>query len=115
MEYLIWANSENILKVSKNLFIDATFHHPKEFYQLLIIMYIDIITNLKIPAFYILMNNKTEILYNYIFESLFRIIWSNKLEDINVQTIVTDQEIALVNIVKKYFPQKFKNIMPVSL
>ena len=39
---------------------------PKEFYQLLIIMYKYIITNLKIPAFYILMNNKTENLYNYI-------------------------------------------------
>ena len=110
LEYVIWANSENILrlKVSKNLFIDATFHHPKEFYQLLIIMYKDIITNLKIPAFYLLMNNKTEILYNYIFESLLRIIWSDKIEDINVQTIVTDQEIALVNVVKKYFPKSLR-------
>lgn len=110
LEYVIWANSENILrlKVSKNLFIDGTFHHPKEFYQLLIIMYKDIITNLKIPAFYVLMNNKTEILYNYIFESLLRIIWSEKIEDINVQTIVTDQEIALVNVVKKYFPKSLR-------
>ena len=53
LEYVIWANSENILrlKVSKNLFIDDTFHHTKEFYQLLIIMYKDIIINLKIPFF----------------------------------------------------------------
>ena len=71
-------------------------------------MYKDIITNLKIPAFYVLMNNKTEILYNYIFESLLRIIWSDKIEDINVQTIVTDQEIALVNNVKKYFPKSLR-------
>ena len=30
LEYIIWGNSENImrLKVSKNLFIDGTFHHP---------------------------------------------------------------------------------------
>ena len=54
------------------------------------------------------MNNKTEILYNYIFESLFRIIWSKKLEDINVQIIVTDQETALVNNVKKYFPKSLR-------
>ena len=71
-------------------------------------MYKDIITNLKIPAFYVLMNNKTEILYNYIFESLLRIIWSGKIEDINVQTIVTDQEIALVNVVKKFFPKSLR-------
>ena len=36
LKYLIWANSENIsrLKASMNLFIDATFHQPKEFYKL---------------------------------------------------------------------------------
>ena len=34
-------------KVSKNTFIDSTFHHPPGFYQLMIIMYKDIITGLK--------------------------------------------------------------------
>ena len=52
-EYIIWGNSENImrLRVSKNIFIDGTFHHPPGYYQLLIIMYKDIITDLKIPTF----------------------------------------------------------------
>ena len=38
-------NDENIsrLRLSKNYFIDGTFHHPPEFKQLLIIMYRDII------------------------------------------------------------------------
>ena len=49
------------IKVSKNIFIDSTFHHPLEFYQLMIIMYKDIITGLKIPGIYVLMNSKKEI------------------------------------------------------
>ena len=70
LEYIILGNSESImrLKVSKNLFIDGTFHHPPGYYQLLIIMYKDIITSLKIPAFYILLNSKKEELYDIVFE-----------------------------------------------
>ena len=51
LEYIILGNAENImrLKVTKNLFIDGIFHHPSGYYQLLIIMYKDIIANLKIP------------------------------------------------------------------
>lgn len=79
LEYIIWANSENLkrIKVSKNLFVDGTFHHPPEFYQLLIIMYKDVITNLKLPGIYILLNSKTELIYDLVFESLIKIIWYN--------------------------------------
>ena len=48
------------LKASKHIFIDGTFHHPPGFYQMLIIMYKDIIIDLKIPALYILLNSKKE-------------------------------------------------------
>ena len=39
IEYIIWADDYNIsrLRESKNWFIDATFHKPKDFYQLLIV------------------------------------------------------------------------------
>lgn len=106
LEYIIWANSENLkrIKVSKNLFVDGTFHHPPEFYQLLIIMYKDVITNLKLPGIYILLNSKTELIYDLVFESLIKIIWYNNLMDIKVETIVTDQELALIKVIKKYFP-----------
>ena len=32
-EYIIWANAENLMriKISKNIFIESTFHHPPEF------------------------------------------------------------------------------------
>ena len=58
IEYIIWANDENLRKnrISNHLFIDSTFHHPSEFKQLLIIMYHDIVSDLNIPAMYILIN-----------------------------------------------------------
>ena len=107
LEYIIWGNAENImrLKVTKNLFIDGTFHHPPGYYQLLIIMYKDIITDLKIPGLYILLNSKKEILYDLVFESLVKIIFDNNMNKLTWETIVTDQELALVNSIKKYFPK----------
>ena len=92
------------IKVSKNIFIDSTFHHPPEFYQLMIIMYKDIITGLKIPGIYVLMNSKKEILYQYVFESILRLISEDKNKDIKFETIVTDQEQGLINVINKIFP-----------
>ena len=39
-------NDENIgrMRVSKNLFIDTTFHHPSEYKELFIFMYKDLVT-----------------------------------------------------------------------
>ena len=105
-EYIIWANDENLNRISKSnhLFIDGTFHHPIDYCQLLIIMYKDIITDLKIPGIYILLNSKNEDLYNMVFEDVINLItWKGKKE-INIKTIVTDSEKALMNSIKKYFP-----------
>ena len=68
-------NNENLKRIRKShhTFIDATFHHPLDYNQLLIIMYKDIITNLKIPAFKALMNGK-KIYYNIAFDSIINII-----------------------------------------
>ena len=71
---------------------------------MLIIMYKDIITELKVPGIYILLNSKKEYIYDLIFQSLLNIIFKNMKDLIKFETIVTDQEIALINIVKKYFP-----------
>ena len=60
-ECIIWANEENIkrLRKAKYYFIDGTFHHPQEYSQMIIIiMFKDIITNLKIPGIYILLTGK---------------------------------------------------------
>ncbi len=40
-ECIIWDNVENLMriKVSKKIFFNSKFHHPPEFYQLMIIIY----------------------------------------------------------------------------
>jgi len=47
-EYIIWRNDENIarMRISKNYYIDATFHHPPLYKQLLIFMYKDLLNPL---------------------------------------------------------------------
>ena len=62
------------MRKRKNYFIDSTFHHPPEFTQMLIIMYKDILTNIKVPGFYCLLNSKKEILYNLVLESINNIL-----------------------------------------
>ena len=86
IEYIIWSNDENIRRIRKSnhYYIDATFHHPPDFKQLLIIMYKDIITELKIPGIYILMNGKSEKLYDIVFNSIINVITENRKIDINV-------------------------------
>ena len=70
----------------------------------MILMYKDILTSLNIPALYILINGKYEIFYNHILESVINLITQNREYELAVETIVTDSEKALINAVKKYFP-----------
>ena len=106
LEYIIWINNENLNRIrkSKYIFIDFTFHHPPDFVELLIIMYTDIITNLKIPAFYILINGKHELFYMKVFESIINILSNNNKINFNFEIIVTDAEQALINVINKIFP-----------
>ena len=43
---------------ANNWFIDSTFIHPPDFYQLFILMYLDNINFIYVPAIYSIMNNK---------------------------------------------------------
>ena len=105
-EYIIWGNDENIarMRISKNYYIDATFHTPPLYKQLLIFMYKDVLTNLKIPGLYILMNGNKEEFYNLIFKDIIDIITLQNKYSISIDTIVTDSEKGLINVVKKFFP-----------
>ena len=47
-------------------------------------MYKDIITGIKIVGIYVLLNNKTEYLYDKVFESLINIIALNKTLELNI-------------------------------
>ena len=66
-------------RLALHLFVDGTFHHPVGYEQLLIIIFKDVVTAEYLPCFYILMSNKTEILYDLIFKSIIRILSQNYL------------------------------------
>ena len=65
------------------------------------IMYKDLILDLKIPALYILLNSKKEILYEIVFQSIINNILQETVSNLQYETIVTDQEIWLINAIKK--------------
>ena len=66
-------------------------------------MYTYIITNLKIPAFYILINGKHELFYMKVLESIINILSNNK-KNYNFEIIVADAEQALINLINKILP-----------
>ena len=88
-EFFIWSSNQMIsrARISNHLFVDGTFHHPINYAQLLIILFKDEIISQYIPCFYILMSNKSEILYDLDFKSILRILTQNNLYKINYQTI----------------------------
>ena len=45
-------------RASNHYFVDATFHHPKDFSELMIIFFKDIIINEYLPGFHILLSLK---------------------------------------------------------
>ena len=95
-----------------HLFIDATIHHPKDFSQLLIIIFKDIIISIikskYYPGFFVLMSNKTEILYDPIFKSIKRILTKFNLYKLEIESITTDSEIALINTVNNNFQNSIR-------
>ena len=105
-EYYIWTTNQIIsrMRISKHWFVDATFHHPIEYAQLLIIIFKDIVTSEYLPGFYILMSNKTEILYDMIFKSIKNILSQNDIYELKIDTITTDTELALINAIHINFP-----------
>ena len=88
---------------SKVWFIDGTFHHPPDFDQLLLLMYKDYITSEKIVGMYILMNRRTENIHGEVFNSIKNIKNQNNKININMEYVVTDNEIALINSLNKIF------------
>ena len=65
------------VRVSNHYFVNATFHHPKDFTELMIIIFKDITIHEYIHGFYILLSNKSEMLYDLAFKSVKRILTQN--------------------------------------
>ena len=110
IEFIIWANNENIarLRESKHWLIDCTYHYPKEFKELLVIEYKDILTKEKIPGMFILLNKKNEYIYNISLESAHNIITQYGIYDLQLISICTDTELALMNACTKNFPNALR-------
>ena len=89
--------------ISKHLFIDGTFHHPINYAQLLIIIFQDTESSEYIPGFYVLKSNKTEILYNMVFKTVKNILTQNNIYKLQIITITTDTETALINAINNNF------------
>ena len=104
-KYAIWINDLSIshLRKAKHLFIDGTWYRPDGFVQILIILYKDIITNEKLPGCFIIMNNKKYTLYKKVLESFVNIITQNKIFNLEIESITSDEEIALINSINEVF------------
>ncbi len=50
------------------------------------------------------MNDKSEIIYEKVFDNIINIITQNNAIDINISTIVTDFKGALIKSIKTHFP-----------
>ena len=105
VEYFIWSTASIIsrARVADHLFIDGTFHHPKEYEELIIIIFKDIIIHEYLPGFYILVSNKSEQMYDIVFRSIIRILTQNNIYILNIKSITTDTELALINDINSNF------------
>ena len=105
---IIYASNKNInrLAAAEHWYIDGTFIHPPNFRQILLIMYLDIITNKRIPAFFCILNSKAEILYYKVLLSVKNIISSFNNIPIKLKSVTLDFELEL----NKTFENVFANI-----
>ena len=71
----------------------------------MIIIFKDFITAEYYPGFYILMSNRTELLYDLIFKSISRIITQQEIYKLDFISITTDTELALINAINNNFPE----------
>ena len=94
----------NRMNAAKHIHIDETYIHPPNFMYILIILYIDIINNIRAPSALIIMNRKTQELYERIFKSIKYLITANNKKGINQKTATIDFENALLNSFGKIFP-----------
>ena len=79
-EHIIFISDFQINKIieSPHLYFDGTFVYPKEFAQMIIVLYYDTLINKRALGAFILLNNKKENSYLIIFQSFKHIITLRK-------------------------------------
>ena len=105
LEYAIWSNDFLIAHMRESLyyFIDGTWYKPPGMEQILVFMFYDIISKIKIPGLFAVTNCKIEEIYMKVLKSVYNILTYNEKYELKVKFITTDTELALVNSVKKIF------------
>ena len=90
---------------SPHLYFDATFIQPKDFSQLLVVLYYDNEINKKCPGAYILLNNKYESSYYKALLNFKNILTLENFVELEMISYTTDFDLALSNSLEKVFPK----------
>ena len=88
------------MKKSKHIFIDGTYIHPFNYIQTIVVLFIDEITNLKVPGLFALLSNKSYNDYKY----LFSLIKDYIFDISNNKTITIDFEEPLIKAIHEISP-----------
>ena len=80
IEYTIWSNDFLIAHMRESFyyFIDRTWYKPPSKVQILVFMFYDIISKIKIPGLFAVTNCKIEELYLKVFKSVYNILTYNE-------------------------------------
>ena len=88
------------MKKSRHIFIDGTYIHPFNYIQTIVVLFIDEITNLKVPGLFALLSNKSYNDYKYLF-----LLIKDYIFDINNnKTITIDFEEPLIKAIHEISP-----------
>ena len=103
-EHVIYISPFHINKIinSSHQYFDGTYIFSSDFSQILIVLYYDKETNKKLPATYILFNNKYEKSYIKVFTEFKNIIIIEGEKEFEMISYSSDYELHYLMIKKKY-------------
>ena len=115
-EYAIWSNDFLIahMRESKYYFIDGTWYKPPGMVQILIILFLDCISNLKIPDMFIVTSSKTQNMHTKVFKSVYNKLNQKHMCILKVKYIITDTEIPLINGINNNIFNNIKKILEMN-
>ena len=107
-EHMIFVSNFFIRKLntSKHWYVDGTFVYPKDFSQLIVILYKDENLNRRFPGLYALINNKKYEGYLYMFKKIINILTIEETTELSLESYTLDFEIALQNAFSTLLPNR---------
>jgi len=108
MDCIIWASDYMVTKMrnTDHFYLDGTFSVcPPSYSQLLTILVVDEATQLRKPACHILLNNKSEAAYKFVFSNFKLLLLNNYIRPLKLKSVTIDFESALQNSFNEFFPE----------